>query len=517
MSATLSRSRRLTRRLVAGLTAAVVVGALAACSSPAQDAGSTGAAGAGTGTLSLGLVGSVNDTLFPYAAQSTAGEGAIWRNTFDTLTQLDNKGVLQMGLAESFTPNADNTVWTVKLRPDVKLHSGATFGADDVLFSIKKMFELKDSFGAITQISSFVSPDKVKKIDDLTVEFTLSTPYGIFPSAWAYEQLAMIGKTSTDKDVDGTGPFTVGSFEPNRQASLTRFDDYWGEKPGFDKLEVYFFADQQAIVNALQGGQIDLTSAVPLSNVDALKASGIEFLESDSATHLTLDMRTDMAPFDDPRVRQALQLIVDRDAVVKTAYNGYAKVGNDVDLASGCPAPDLPQRKQDLQKAKQLLAEAGKSDLNVDLVTDGAFQGMSEVAQLINQDAAQIGVTVNVKTMDTGSLLDKWLQWPFVVNLVGSSYLTSMPGHLLPDGQDNASHWNNADFANLATELFNTTDTTKQCAVIEKLQAVQYADSPSIIPALPKDLTPHSARVKGLRTDPYGHTSESFAGVTVTD
>ena len=234
----------------------------------------------------------------------------------------------------------------------------------------------------------------------------------------------MIGKTSTEKKVDGTGPFTIDSFAANQQASLTRFDGYWGDKPGFTQLDAFFFAHQQAIVNALQGGQIDVTSAVPLSNVDALKGAGIEFVKSESATHLTLDMRTDVVPFNDPRVRQALQLIVDRDAVVKTAYNGYAKVGNDVDLATGCPAPDLPQRAPDLQKAKQLLSEAGQPNLNVDLVTDGAFQGMSEVAQLINQDAAEHGVTVNVKPMDTGSLLDKWLQWPFVVNVVGSQYLT---------------------------------------------------------------------------------------------
>ncbi|MBS1698327.1 MAG: ABC transporter substrate-binding protein [Actinobacteria bacterium] len=517
MSASHSTPRRFRRRAAAGIAATVLVAALSACSSPGSAGSGSDSSGAGQGTLNLGLIGSVNDTPFPYAAQSTVGEGAIWTNTLDTLTDLDDKGVLRMGLAESFTPNADNTVWTVTLRPGVKLHSGATFGADDVIFSIGKMFELKDSFGAITQISGFVSPDRIKKIDDLTVEFTLSKPYGVFPSVWSYEQLSMIGKTSTEKKVDGTGPFTIDSFAANQQASLTRFDDYWGEKPGFTNLDVFFFADQQAIVNALQGGQIDVTSAVPLSNVDALTASGIEFIKSESATHLTLDMRTDVAPFDDPRVRQALQLIVDRDAVVKTAYNGYAKVGNDVDLATGCPAPALPQRAQDLQKAKQLLAEAGQSNLNVDLVTDGAFQGMSEVAQLINQDAAEIGATVNVKTMDTGSLLDKWLEWPFVVNVVGSQYLSSMPGHLLPDGQDNASHWNNAEFAGLADQLFNTPDSAKQCDVIAKLQAVQFADSPSIIPAQPLDLTPHSKRVQGLKADPFGRTSEAFAGVTVAD
>jgi len=508
------RSRRLARRILAGLSAVTVVTALAACS--AGSSGDDASADAG-GTLNLGLVGSVNDIVFPYASQATVGEGAIWDNTYDTLTKLDNTGKLQMGLAESFTPNADNTVWTVKLRPDVKLHNGGTFGADDVIFSVEKMFELKDSFGALTQISSFVDPNKIEKVDDLTVKFTLKEPYGVFPDAWSYDQLAMIGKDSTQDKPDGTGPFTVDSFAPNQQATLKKFDGYWGDKPGFDTLNIFFFGDQEAIVNALQGGQIDLTASVPLANVDALKSAGVKFLKSDSATHLTLDMRTDIAPFDDARVRQAMQLMIDREAVVKTAYNGYAKVGNDVDLSTSCPAPDLPQRTQDLAKAKQLLAEAGQSNLNVDLVTDGAFQGMTETAQLLSQDAAQIGVKVNVKKMDTGSLLDKWLKWPFVINVVGSEYLSSMPDHLLAAGQDNAAHWDNKEFAALATKLFNTPDGSDQCSVIAQMQKVQYDDSPSIIAALPEDLTPYSPRVHGLKTDPYNRTATTYAGVTVSD
>jgi len=377
------------------------------------------------------------------------------------------------------------------------------------------MFALKDSYGAITQISDFVDPNGVTKIDDHTVRFTLKEPYGVFPNAWSYPQLYMTGKDWTEQNPDGTGPFTMKKFAPNQQATLEKFDGYWGRKPGFKTLNIYFFSDQQAIVNALQGGQIDLTNAVPLANVDTLKASGIEFLKSDSTTHLSLDMRTDIPPFNNPKVRQAMELIVDRPAVVKTAYNGYAKVGNDYDVDASCSAPDLPQRAQDLNQAKQLLAAAGQSHLTVDLVTDGAFQGMLETAQLLSQDAAQIGVTINVKKMDTGSLLDKWLKWPFVVNIVTTDYLSGVPDHSLPAGQDNAAHWNNAQFNTLATKLFNTTDQKEQCSIVQQMQTLQHNDAPSIIPAYPEDLTPHSSRVHGLQTNRFGQTYSTLGGVTV--
>lgn len=502
---------------VLAATAAVVALAVALSGCSGGTSASTGKAGGSSdgGTLNLGLVGSTNDEVWPYASQDTVGEGAIWQNSYDLLTNIDGKGKLQMGLATSFEPNADKTVWTVHLRQGVKLHNGGTFGADDVIFSVKQMFADAKTFGAITQISSFVDPNKITKIDDSTVQFTLKTPDGIFPEAWAYHSLAMLGKDSTPDKPDGTGPFTVTSFQPNQEAKLTRFDGYWGTKPKFKTLDIYFFQDQQAIVNALEGGQIDVTNAVPFSDIAELKEDGVKFLESDSATHLSLDMRTDIAPFNDPRVRQAMELIIDRTQVVKTAYDGYATLGNDYDKGSSCPAPDVPQRKQDLTKAKQLLAAAGQSHLNVDLVTDGAFQGMMETAQLLSQEAAQIGVNVNVKKMDTGSMLDKWLQWPFIVNVVTVDYVSDVPDHLLPAGQDNASHWNNATFVGLSNQLMNTTDAAQQCKLITQMQKEEYEDSPSVIAAYPKDLTPYSARVHGLQTDMFGRSSYTFGGVSV--
>lgn len=513
-----ARGRARPGHAAAAISVIALAGTLAACSAAGPGGRADTGPGNGTtagGTLNLGLVGSTNDQVFPYASQDTVGESAIWQNVYDNLTYIDTAGKLEMGLATSFDSNAGKTVWTVHLRQGVKLHNGGTFDADDVIYSVKEMFASAKTFGAITQISSFVDPGQVTKVNKYTVRFKLKEADGIFPNAWSYHSLVMLGSDSTAQKPDGTGPFTVTSFQPDREAELTRFNGYWGKKPGFTNLDIFFFSDQQAIVNALEGGQVDVANAVPFSDVSALKSDGINFLRSDSATHVSLDMRTDIPPFNDSRVREAMELIINRPQVVQTTYDGYGKVGNDYDAGSSCPAPDVPQVSQNLQKAKQLLAAAGQPHLSVDLVTDGAFQGMTETAQLLSQEAAQIGVTVTVKKVDTATLLNKWLQWPFVVNVVTVDYLSDVPDHLLPDGQDNASHWNDPKFVSLADKLLNSTGQQQQCRLITQMQQFEHADSPSIVAAYPTDLTPYDSRVHGLQADMFGRSSFTFGGVTV--
>ncbi|MBB5625908.1 ABC transporter substrate-binding protein [Sphaerisporangium krabiense] len=490
----------------------LVAAATVACSPPEK----TGAESAGgdSGQLSLGVVGGTKDMLYPYAPQQTISEEVLWQNTLDQLTMYAPDGSVKYALAESMTPNKKLDVWTVKLRPGVKLHSGKTFGADDVIFSVRSLLTEKGyPFAANLD---FVDPDGQKKVDDLTVEFHLKRPFGPFAAAWAYSSFKMIGASSTKDKVDGTGPFTVKSFSPGAQAVLERYDAYWGTKPGFGTLNVRFFQDQTAITNALRGGQIDVAPSVPFSDAKTLEAGGVKVLKSDSMNVLSLDMRTDIAPFKDVRVREAMKLIVDREQIASNAFGGFAKPANDYNgVSSSCPAPDVAQRAQDIAKAKQLLAEAGQSDLKVELVTDGAFPGMMELAQLFAQQASEAGVTVTVRKMDVATLLNKWLEWPFIINITSSPMINAITDHLLPKGGNNAAHFDDPEFNKIAADLFASSDADQQCGDIQKLQKIQWERGGSIIAVTSQDLTPYTTRVRGLQPDVLGRSAYLYGGVSV--
>ncbi|MFT4232626.1 MAG: ABC transporter substrate-binding protein [Leucobacter sp.] len=474
------------------------------------------ASGGESDTLVLGVVGNSKDEVQPYTTNYSSSGAAIRFNVYDSLTRYDTDGTVQLALAESLTPNETLDVWTVKLRPDLKTHDGGDFNADDLVESVSYIVDPENQYPAATQID-YITEDGIEKIDDLTVEFHLTRPVGTFAEAWANPYLVLRGLDDEGNSV-GTGPFKIESFTAGQEARLVRFDDYWGEKPGFTNLTMAFMTDQDAITNALRAGQIDVSYSVPFTDVESLSsADGIEILTSESAAYPIMTMRVDIEPFNDPRVQEALRLVVDREEIAENAYGGFATIANDyLGNNSACGDPDVPQREQDIDRAKELLQEAGQENLEFELVTDAAFPGMMEMAQLYSQQAAEAGVTITVRKLDVASFLNQWLEWPFLISRSSSPYEISARTHFMPGGDENASHFDNPEFTALFEQMQATADTDRQCELITQMREIEWREgSGNIVPTYPQTITAYRDTVKGLQPDLFGRTSINYAGVTL--
>src|SRR5215471_8037503 len=178
-------------------------------------------------------------------------------------------------LAESWSPNKDGTVWTFKIRSGVKFHNGKTMGADDVVATIERLADPKNSSNALSAFKGTLSSGGTKKVDDLTVEFHLDAPNGNFPylvSSDNYNAIIIPADYAGDfeKTFVGTGPFKLDKFTAKVGASFVRNDDYWGKKALPDRTEWTFFDSQQAMAVALQGGQVDIITQVPAVGSEGL-------------------------------------------------------------------------------------------------------------------------------------------------------------------------------------------------------------------------------------------------------
>ena len=166
----------------------------------------------------------------------------------------------------------------------------------------------------------------------------------------------------------GTGPYTLKEFEVGKQSVHVRNEFYWDAgKPSFDEVHIIDFADADAMINALLADQIDIANDIPSASVETVNGTdGYKVLNSEGGGWLTISMAVDQEPFTDVRIRQAMRLIVDRDAMVEQVLAGYGRVANDLygPLDAAYIGDELPQRTQDLDAAKALLAEAGASDLD---------------------------------------------------------------------------------------------------------------------------------------------------------
>lgn len=497
-------------RLLAAATGAVLVAAALAGCAPPHRAGDVAG-----GTLRIAAATDAGETLNPYASNQSPTQQLRSALLYEGLTRLDPTGKLEWGLATDMTPNADFSEWTIKLRPDVRFTDGSAFTSADVVASIKYLRDPENAAQGLAFIEK-IDPAAVEAVDELTVRVGLSAPFAPFKEIWANVLLPMTKAGSAPDKPIGTGPFAVRAFSPGRGSTLDRFDGYWGERPELGTVEVVEYPSQQAQANALLSNQVDIASAATPAIAKSMAGKdGIQLLDSKGHFTLRIGLNTTVPPFDDVRVRQALRLLVDRDQVVSNAFGGYARVANDHEGGTPqCAAPDIPQRTQDIARAKKLLEEAGQTGLSFAITTDGLLPGMRELAQVFAENAAKAGVAVEVNVVTVPELLSKWGQWPAFIDFNPLPYLPTVIGSLLPGRVGNATYWDNAEFVRLADELFVAPE-DQRCELMNRMHRIEHEQGAAITPAFVDVLMPHRANVRGLVPDVNGRPLSFLSNVTV--
>ncbi|UCI07009.1 ABC transporter substrate-binding protein [Mesorhizobium sp. B1-1-8] len=405
--------------------------------------------------------------------------------------------VLKPALAESWKPNADGTVWTFKLRKGVKFHSGGEMKADDVVASIDRLADPANSSNALSVFTGTLQKGNSKKVDDYTVEFHLDAPNGNFPymlSSDNYNAVIIPAsyKGGYEQSFDGTGPFKLEKYTPKVGASFVRNDDYWGEKALPARTEFTFFSDMQAEILALQGGQIDIINQMPvLAGVAVLNDPNVEVLSLKSSAHQQLHLRCDDGPMKDPRVRRAIALSIDRDKLVAGLMKGRAVPGNDSPFAPVYPSTDqsVPQRKQDIAQAKQLMEAAGAGKgFKVTLTTERYLE-IPEYAQLVQNWVKEIGIDLELNILDQSGYYgdavfgkSNWLDSVMGITDYGHRGVPNvyLAAPLKSDGTWNAAHFKNKDYDQLAASYIAALDLEAQKATAGKIQKLLLEETPVI-------------------------------------
>ncbi|SNB75382.1 peptide/nickel transport system substrate-binding protein [Arboricoccus pini] len=507
----LSRRGFFQRGAVLGLSAplmsGLVGGGLSLFPSAARAAGNPG------GTIRVGLT--VPTASIDPVAIADAGGLIIIQQLGDFLIYDGPDLILKPMLAESWKPNKDGSVWTFKLRQGVKFHSGKTLTADDVVATFDRLADPANSSNALSVFSGVLSKGNTKKVDDLTVEFHLDAPNGNFPYSVSTDNYnAIILPASFDggyeKSFDGTGPFRMEKYTPKVGASFVRNPDYWGGAVLPDRLEFSFYADQQPQILALMGGQVDVLQQVVVQGGQAILSNpDIEINRIKAATHRQVHMRTDSANFKDKRVRQALALALDRQAIVKGLFRGMSDLGNDSPMAPVYPSTDrsVPQRQKDIAKAKQLLAEAGvPNGFEVTLTTE-QYQEIPTYAVLIKNAAAEIGIKINLNVMDQGAYYGSatygnspWLDSELGITDYGHrgtpNVILSAP--LVSNGSWNSAHFKNPAYDKLVADYVAAVDLDTQRKTAKQIETLLNDEVPVIFGYFYDFLIPQTKKVKGI-------------------
>ena len=427
------------------------------------------------GTLRLAVSGGgVTESLDPHAIVN-APDQARALNIFDRLSQTTADLQIENTLAESIEGNADATVWQVKLKDGITFSDGKPLTADDVLWSYKRI-GLDEKQPYYSNLDMF-DLKAAKKVDDLTIEFPLVRPYGDMPRLMASRYLSIVQDGTADFEdpakVIGTGPFTVAEFTPAERTTLARNDSYWRDgMPYVDEVDLISI-DPEAQLNALLSGQVDAIERLDAAQRRQQESQGkIQVVVIPGASVPNFTMRLDTKPFDDPKVREAFRLSIDRQKMVDTIFLGDGVVGNDLHgLAYPSYNKDLPQRAYDPERAKSLLAEAGHADgLEVELIT-GLFV---PDATAFAEQAKESGINIKLKRVTPDEVYNTdlyYLKAPFGETSWGAdSFEFIAPQGLFANAPYNETAWKRPDWDQRFKDAAGTLDEAARNEIYYALQ-----------------------------------------------
>ncbi|MFI9046964.1 ABC transporter substrate-binding protein [Streptomyces sp. NPDC053427] len=453
--------------------------------------------------------GGASETLDPHLSNLFA-DVARAKALFDKLADYGADLSARPRLAEKWEPNKTLDRWRVTLR-EATFHDGRPVTAQDVLYSYRRIADPKKAFRAKASLEP-IDLDASRATGRRSIEFVLRRPTAEFPNVLAAFGAYIVPENATafDRKPIGSGPFRFVSFAPGRSAVFRRYDDYWDGAPHLDALEFLVANEESARVHALLGGQVEYAHELDPTTARTYEGNGqIEIVRLRNSTMQAFCMKTDRPPFDDKRVRQAFFLIADRRELVDGALSGAGEIGNDL-FGKGYEyyADGLPQRDQDLGKARALLKRAGAEKLRVTLDTSPVAAGFTEAAGIFRDQAAKAGVTLDVKTGSKDAYWSDTLDnGALCCYRSGAMPLDShLSQRLLTDSPTNATKWQHKDFDALYRQAQSTRDKSERAAVYARMQRRLYAEGGFLIWGFADWIIGTSPRVRGVEVTAPANT-----------
>lgn len=501
--------RQQIRSAVTGLTFSALLLTGCATGVAGEDVAEEGVTEASDATLRIGL-GSVVASLDPNARTSGPPATNVFYPVFDALVTLSDNGSALPALALDWAVlGEDSTTWQLKLRPDVMFSNGEAFDADDVKFTLDYVLDDANEQVVKARIDTIES---VTIVDELTVDIRTTAPDPLlikrlssvfmFPNDYHQE----VGAQKFGQEPIGTGPFSFESFTPSSSVVMEAVDGSWRGKPMIQRIEMTGMPDAAVRVAALRSGEIDIAEALPPDQaaiLDGEASSSTESATLGQTNVIILD--TTVEELADPRVRQALNHAVDKDALAKEIMNGFASPAGQLvaDNGFGHDSSVSPY-SYDPSKARELLADAGYAD-GFDL-TIYTTQGMQTQDRQLTEATAgylnEIGVNASVELIESGAFVDEYHGGGMTpAFFIGWWYFPAMDGDFIYVWNESSrpqSRWSNGEFDRLFAQSRSTLDETERARVMQEMGALVHEEAPAIFLVHPADVYGIADRVEGF-------------------
>jgi len=350
---------------------------------------------------------------------NSAPAATVSEHMVETLVYLAVDGTLEPGLAESWEPTEDGMAWDLFLREGVTFHDGEPFNAEAVKYNLDRFMAYGDFEGETAAIYAFLLDqiNEFEVIDEYTLRLHLDQQFAPIISHLSHSFVGMhspasleaLGEDEALENPVGTGPFKVINWDRGEQISMERNEDYWGGAPELETVTFKFVPEASSRVIMLETGEAHAIMAVPPTEIDRLEADAdIDVVFENSVRVIYMGFNLEREPFDDPRVRQALNYAVDKQAIIETIFQGVGEPSSAPVVPAVFGYEQVGPYDYDPERAMELLEDAGYADgFEVELFhPTGRYPQDDVVTEAVQAMLAEVGVTASLTTYDWGTYLD---------------------------------------------------------------------------------------------------------------
>jgi glutathione transport system substrate-binding protein len=448
---------------------------------------------------------------------------SVLATMYENLVALDEDLNRVPGLATEWSASEDGLTWTFKLREGVTFHDGTPFDATAVKFTFDRLLDEQLGLGSGGRFRPVI--DEVVIVDPFTVEFHLKMVYPAFPGLVAIMHSGIVNPNpdvqgTLDTQGSGTGPFMFSEWRTGEYVLQAAYDGYWGDKAQVDEIKWIWSAEPSVGNMALLSGDADVVNApAPIFAQQMAANPELVLHESKSSRVYWAALNMEMEPFDDVKVRQALNYATNREALVGALMFGYGSPANSPlgEAVFGYDDTLLPY-PYDIERARELLAEAGYSDgITVQIFVQ---EQEAPVAQALQAMWAEAGVTLNVTRLETGVMSDVSFGSPEEKAEVGANLIISSFSSATLDADvqlralyhtaswsptdANAGFYSNPELDAILDEASSISDEDARRALYLEAQNIINEDAPHVLLYKPVDLFATRAGIDGIWVRPGG-------------
>jgi len=494
------------------------------------------------------IYGRGGDSVSLDPAKETDGESLnVCDNIFDTLVQFkDGTTEIEPGLAQSWEVSSDSLRYTFHLRSNVKFHDGTPLNADAVVFSLLRQHDPKHEAYRYAQAWSYwqdMGMDKlvssIEKVDDKTVRIVLRTPNAPFLANMAMSFASIVSPSAVRKHKQdfarnpvGTGPFKFISWTKNEKIVLDANPEFWGGQTKLARVIFRSYPDASTRLNAFLAKEIHMMNLPSPDQVVIIKQKrpDAKVLEEAAMNVAYLAFNTGKGPFAQAKVRQALNMAVNKEAIIKGVYAGMGVPAvNPIPPSLWGYNSSITPYSYNQAKAKQLLAEAGfpkgfESELYYPPVSRPYMPDAKRVAEAIQADFKAVGVKVQLTTHEWAVYLDKTKKGEHPMALMGWTGDNGDPDNFLSvllSGDNakapasNIAFYDNSKVTQILRDAQKVTLQKKRAELYRQAQQLIHQDAPWIPVAHSRVAMPMDPKVQGFILQPNG--SRRFFRVSLTD